>query len=105
MFKDIDKTLYLHFLQTYEPVSVLLYSLGCTLCILSIYAMSTNAFKISFSYMVEINISICSFSVRKLGQKSKRTQIFNFLKAKKVQICFLQETHSTTEIEKNLGSG
>ena len=33
--------------------------------------------------MVEINISICSFNVRGLGQKSKKTQKFNFLKAKK----------------------
>ena len=31
------------------------------------------------------------------GQKLKRMQIFTFLKSKK--ICFLQETHSTTEIE------
>ena len=52
-----------------------------------------------------MNISICSFNVRGLGQKLKKTQIFNFLKAKKFQICFLQETHSTPEIEKNLGSG
>ena len=47
-----------------------------------------------------MNISICSFNVRGLGQKLKRTRIFNFLKAKKFQICFLQETHETPEIEK-----
>ena len=46
-----------------------------------------------------MKLSICSFNDRGLGQKLKRTQIFTFLKSKKLQICFLQETHSTKEIE------
>ena len=46
-----------------------------------------------------MKLTICSFNVRGLGQKLKRTQIFTFLKSKKLQICFLQETHSTKEIE------
>ena len=55
---------------------------------------------LSFLYIyVRNEISTCSFNVRGLGQKLKRTQIFTFFKSKKLQLCFLQETHLTKEIE------
>ena len=37
---------------------------------------------------------ICSFNVRGLGNKTKREQIFTWLKEKQFSICLLQETHS-----------
>ena len=37
---------------------------------------------------------ICSYNVRGLGNKTKREQIFTWLKEKQFSICLLQETHS-----------
>ncbi|MCG7875526.1 MAG: reverse transcriptase domain-containing protein [Candidatus Thiodiazotropha endolucinida] len=44
-----------------------------------------------------MNISICSYNVRGLGNKIKREQIFAWLKKNKFDICLLQETHSGME--------
>lgn len=41
-----------------------------------------------------MNLSVCSFNVRGLGNKLKREQIFEWLKQNKYSIIFLQETHS-----------
>ena len=40
---------------------------------------------------------ICSYNVRGLGNDSKREQIFTWIKENKIDICFLQETHSSIE--------
>ena len=44
--------------------------------------------------MNEMNLSICSYNVRGLGNKTKREQIFSWLKDTNFVICLLQETHS-----------
>lgn len=44
-----------------------------------------------------MNLSICSYNVRGLGNNIKREQIFTWLKQNDYSICFLQETHSGTE--------
>lgn len=41
-----------------------------------------------------MNLSVCSFNVRGLGNKLKREQMFAWLKQNKYSIIFLQETHS-----------
>ena len=41
-----------------------------------------------------MNVKICSYNVRGLGNKSKRGHIFAWLKEKQYSICLLQETHS-----------
>lgn len=41
-----------------------------------------------------MNLSLCSYNVRGLGNKTKREQIFAWLKTNNYSICFLQETHS-----------
>ena len=43
-----------------------------------------------------MNLSICSYNVRGLGNKIKREQIFTWLKDNNYTICLLQETHSGT---------
>ena len=80
--------------------SVLLYSLGCTLCILSIYAMSTNAFYIFFYIWSKLIYQFALLVSENWAKNQKGLDIFYFLKAKQFQICFLQESHSTPEIEK-----
>lgn len=44
-----------------------------------------------------MNALICSYNVRGIGNDSKRKQIFTWIKEKHIDICFLQETHSTPE--------
>ena len=41
-----------------------------------------------------MEIKLCSYNVRGLGNKSKREHIFAWLKEKQFSICLLQETHS-----------
>ena len=41
-----------------------------------------------------MNLSVCSYNVRGLGNKTKREQIFAWLKTKNFALCLLQETHS-----------
>ena len=44
-----------------------------------------------------MNALICSYNVRGLGNNSKREQIFAWIKEKSIDICLLQETHSSDE--------
>ena len=44
--------------------------------------------------MNAMNLSVCSYNVRGLGNKTKREQIFSWLKDNNFAICLLQETHS-----------
>ena len=46
-----------------------------------------------------MSTSICSFNVRGLGNKTKRDQLFHWLKQKSYSICLLQETHLTVKDE------
>ena len=51
---------------------------------------------------------IGSLNCNGLGNKSKRDKVLNWLKNKQEEIFFLQETHSTSELEndwKKLGGG
>ena len=41
-----------------------------------------------------MNLTICSYNVRGLGNKTKRELIFEWLKTKNFALCLLQETHS-----------
>lgn len=41
-----------------------------------------------------MDIKLCSYNVRGLGNKSKREHIFAWLKEKQFSVCLLQETHS-----------
>ena len=41
-----------------------------------------------------MNLSICSYNVRGLGNKTKREKIFEWFKTKNFALCLLQETHS-----------
>ena len=41
-----------------------------------------------------MNTLICSYNVRGLGNKTKREQIFEWVKRKNYTVCLLQETHS-----------
>ena len=41
-----------------------------------------------------MNLSVCSYNVRGLVNKTKREQIFAWLKTKNFALCLLQETHS-----------
>ena len=41
-----------------------------------------------------MNLSLCSYNVRGLGNKTKREQIFAWLKSSNHAFCMLQETHS-----------
>ena len=41
-----------------------------------------------------MNLSICSYNVRGLGNKTKREQIFAWIKTNNISVCLLQETHS-----------
>jgi len=45
-------------------------------------------------------LNICTFNARGLNDKKKRTDVFAWLKRKRYDIYFLQETHSTESIEK-----
>jgi len=45
------------------------------------------------------SIAVATFNVNGLGNYNKRTRVFEWLKQKKEKIIFLQETHSTPEIE------
>ena len=46
-------------------------------------------------------LKICSFNVKGINDKKKRTDIFNWLRRKSYDICLLQETHSTDESNSN----
>ena len=46
------------------------------------------------------DVKICSFNVRGIGEKTKRADIFNYLRKLNFNICCLQDTHSTLETEK-----
>ena len=46
------------------------------------------------------NLGILSFNVRGLRDPQKRKEIFMWLRRKNCSIFLLQETHSTTDIEK-----
>ena len=51
--------------------------------------------------MAEIfNFKTLSLNVRGLGKKKKRISIFRWLKSNKSSIIFLQETHTTTNVER-----
>ena len=41
-----------------------------------------------------MQVKICSYNVKGLGNDRKRNQIFNWLKHQNISICLLQETHS-----------
>lgn len=45
------------------------------------------------------SIKLCTFNTKGLNDKKKRIDVFDWLKKKKIDICFLQETHSTTQVE------
>ena len=49
--------------------------------------------------MAEFNLKILSFNVRGLNNKIKRIGFFEWLKSKHFDICFIQESFSTCEIE------
>ena len=40
-----------------------------------------------------MNIKVCTFNVKGLGESNKRKQIFEWLKFNNYAICFLQEMH------------
>ena len=44
-------------------------------------------------------ITSCSLNVQGIGDKMKRKELFRWLRKKSFQIYFLQETHSTKEME------
>ena len=44
-------------------------------------------------------VKICTFNVRGLRDKQKRIDIFSWLKKGNYDICLLQETHATKEVE------
>ena len=44
-----------------------------------------------------MDFSVCSFNVRKLGNKVKREQFFTSLKYSNHAFCLLQETHSRVD--------
>ena len=44
-----------------------------------------------------MNVKVCSYNVRGLGNKNKRDHIFAWLKEKLYSICLLQETNSDDE--------
>ena len=44
-----------------------------------------------------MNVLICSYNVRGLGNDSKREQIYSWIKEKNIDICLLQVTHSSEE--------
>ena len=46
------------------------------------------------------NLVICSLNVRGLSNEIKRRETFNWLRNKKYSVYFLQEVHSSKEIEK-----
>ena len=46
-----------------------------------------------------MNTSFCSFNVRGLGHKTKRDQIFHWLKQKSYSFCLLQESHLSAKDE------
>ena len=48
-----------------------------------------------------VDINIFSLNTRGLGDRHKRLAVLQWLVAKKSQICFLQETHSTPDTEKD----
>lgn len=45
------------------------------------------------------NLKVLSLNIRGLNQEKKRRSLFKWLKVNDIQICFLQETYSTPEIE------
>ena len=61
--------------------------------------MSLKGSMQSHYLFVKMKLSLCSFNVRGLGQKIKREQIFTHLHTKQFNVCFLQETHSTKDVE------
>ena len=44
---------------------------------------------------MDLKIHVCSLNVRGLGERLKRRETFNWLRAKKFSIYLLQETHSS----------
>ena len=46
-----------------------------------------------------MEVKICTFNVRGLGDQKKRRQIFKWVRDNEIGICLLQETHSTKNIE------
>ena len=49
--------------------------------------------------MAEYQIKLLSLNVRGLRGRNKRTSIFQYVKEKRIDICFLQETHCTLNDE------
>ena len=47
-------------------------------------------------------LSVVMFSVKGVGDGTKRRQVFNYLRDKNPDIVFLQETHSVQKIQKNV---
>ena len=46
------------------------------------------------------SLKLKSFNVRQLADGIKRRQMFNYLRDKQADVILLQETHSTTKMEK-----
>ena len=66
--------------------------------------MSLKGSMQSHFLFVKMKFSLCSFNVRGLGQKIKREQIFTHLHTKQFNVCFLQETNSTKDVEAALAA-
>lgn len=47
------------------------------------------------------NFKLMSFNVRGLNNQNKRKSIFNFIERKKIDVCFIQESHSSLAEEQN----
>ena len=47
-----------------------------------------------------VNLGVASFNVNGINSKAKRVKIFEWLKLKQETVFFLQETHSTPQVEK-----
>ena len=50
-----------------------------------------------YIFFAKMNVLICSYNVRGLGNHSKREQIFSWIKEKNIDVCLLHETHSSEE--------
>ena len=46
-----------------------------------------------------VNLGVASFNVNGINSKAKRVKIFEWLKLKQETVFFLQETHSTPQVE------
>ena len=44
-------------------------------------------------------LKICTFNVKGINEQKKRRDVFSWLRKKNVDICLLQETHSTEQVE------